>query len=140
MGVYFQVSGDPLKDLSPNVNPGGNPKNGRASLMKKSRLKGEWKKKAFLAWEAGGSPRFQEPIEITFHIFRGRRLDPDNALAGLKALIDGLTSRAMQRAGMIPDDSANWVSYAPPRFQTGDRFKYKPFVVVEVNLQRSHPE
>jgi hypothetical protein len=113
------VAGDPLLELSPNVNPAGSLKNPRGSMMKKWRVGGKWRRAAYAAWEAAGEPRYFEPVRIEFTVRRGRVLDPDNALAGLKSLIDGLTTRRMQRPGLIPDDSAAWVSWAPIRFVTG---------------------
>lgn len=71
------------------------------------------------AWRLDGAPKFTVPVEIQIHVFRKRDLDPDNALAGLKGVIDGITGRALSRRagesqeGLIPDDSAKWVRYAP---------------------------
>lgn len=135
----WEVSGDPLKVLSPNVNPAGSLRSPRSSMMKKHRLQQQWRKRSFEAWEEAGSPRFLEPIEITFEIYRPRRLDPDNALAGLKYLIDGLTTRRMGERGLIPDDSALWVSYGPIRFETGKRYTAENAKVVISVRARKEP-
>lgn len=113
------LNGDPLKDLSPNVDPNGP----RGARMRKLRKIYEWKLAAFRAWEEGGAPYYTQKVRVTFEIRRGRVIDPDNALAGLKYVIDGLTSKRMQRTGMIPDDSAEWVEYAPIVFTTGKVWK-----------------
>lgn len=134
--AQWEINGDPLKVLNPNLNPAGSLRSPRGSMMKKHRLAQAWKKRSFEAWEEAGSPRFREPVEITFTIYRGRKIDPDNALAGLKHLIDGLTTRRMGKEGLIPDDSSRWVSYAPIVFVTG-----KPYadenakVLVSVSLK-----
>lgn len=117
------LKGDPLKDLSPNVNPAGSMRNPVGSMRKKARLVKEWKMRMFLAWQEGGSPTYSEPVRISFVVRRGRKLDPDNALAGLKPIIDGLTARATGTAGLVPDDTGDWISYAPVDFNTGDVWK-----------------
>lgn len=120
--VCWEVAGDPLKELNPNVNPAGSLSAPRASMMKKYRLSQAWRAKSFQAWEEAGGVKFNTPIVVSFRVYRPRKLDPDNALAGLKYLIDGLTTRRMQRPGLIPDDSADWVSYLPIEFSTGKQF------------------
>lgn len=135
VSASFPIPGDPLKELSPNVNPAGSFRNPRGSMMKKNRLRSKWKRIAWEAWEEAGSPRFFQPIEIEFRIYRGRTLDPDNALAGLKNLIDGLTTRRMQRSGMIPDDSARWVRWLPIQFVTGKSQQGVERVWVRIRLQ-----
>ena len=39
-----------------------------------------------------------------------RPTDPDNALASIKGFVDGMVD-----AGLVPDDSAKWVSYENPQ-------------------------
>lgn len=138
--AQWEINGDPLKVLSPNVNPAGSLRNPRGSMMKKHRLQQEWRKRSFEAWEEAGSPRFREPVEITFTIYRRRKIDPDNALAGLKYLIDGLTTRRRGGPGLIPDDSSAWVEYGSIVFVTGKQYADENArVLVCVTLQRKDP-
>lgn len=68
------------------------------------------KEAAALAWRAAGSPRVRQQVEVEVVICRsGRQLDPDNALAALKPVLDGLFGRGR----ITPDDSARWIRYLP---------------------------
>ncbi len=68
-------------------------------------------------------------VRITFTLFRGRVLDPDNAASSfaLKAVCDQLVAH-----GFFPDDSAKHVCYAPIRQVTGAQFRHQPAVQVEL--------
>ena len=143
--VVLCLKGDPLADLSPNVCPSGSLTNPHGSRMRRQRLKKKWQAAATAAWLEAGSPTFDEPVRIRFDVRRKRRVDPDNALAGLKAVIDGLTTRGMNRGtpreeplvqGMLPDDGARWVSYDPVEQLTGGVWGQEPhlYVVVEPRL------
>ncbi len=74
--------------------------------------------KAHLAWIAAGSPRFDAPVSVAIHVQRARIIDADNALACCKPLIDGIFG-----GNATPDDSAQWVEFAPVTFLTGAGFK-----------------
>lgn len=135
------LSGDPLADLSPNVDPDGSLKNPHGSRMKKVRLRKKWEGLAQAAWEADGRPVYRVPVEISFHVRRKRRLDPDNALAALKHVIDGLTTRGMTRGktteksgveGLLPDDGESWVSYLPVEQLTGNLWGEMPHVFIRI--------
>lgn len=53
-------------------------------------------------------------LTIAFYHPQKRRRDPDNALASLKAAIDGLVV-----AGLVPDDSAEYISIESVTFHAG---------------------
>lgn len=142
--VRLWLPGDPLAEMSPNINPC--PTRGRASMMKKARIKKKWQLLMEACWEEEGSPTFTVPIEIEFQVARGRKLDPDNALAGLKDVIDALTGRSLTRRhgeptpGMVPDDSDAWVSYRPLVQMTGGINTLNPYVLVSAwPVQRALP-
>lgn len=135
------LSGDPCGDLSPNVDPSGSLTNPHGSRMKKARLKKKWKELATRAWVADGAPAYTCPVEISFHIRRVRRLDPDNALAAMKLVVDGLTTRGLRRGaekgtpvigGLIPDDGEQWVSYQPVEQVTGTLWGTMPHVFIRI--------
>ena len=134
--IVIELWGDPLGELNPNLAGWG--AQGRDSLMKKRRIEGKWKHLATSAWEAAGSPVYTVPVVIAFDIRRGRKMDPDNCLAGLKKVIDGLTTRTQQKilgpggVGMIPDDTEEWVSYAPVTMLTGGFHTQNPSLFIAV--------
>lgn len=93
----------------------------RAAVVKSFRMH------AFCAWRAAGSPRFDAPVVCQITIQRGRRIDPDNALASCKALIDGIFG-----GNLTPDDSAQWVEFLPVVIESGAKYKNCPSVTFKV--------
>jgi len=49
-------------------------------------------------------------------------MDPDNAMACIKACVDGLFCRNRNGYGVTPDDSCHWLSWGEVRQETGKRF------------------
>lgn len=82
------------------------------------------------AWEESGCPVVYEPVRVRVTVCRGRTIDPDNCLSGLKHVFDGLFKDAI-----TPDDSDAWVSYEPIKQQSGKQWKFEPQVIVEVETQ-----
>ena len=76
-------------------------------------------------------PARHRQVRLTFILRRGRKVDPDNALAACKALIDGLTDEP-GRPALLPDDSAAFVEYAPIVFETGKSWRHCEEVMVLV--------
>lgn len=58
-----------------------------------------------------GKPHERETcrVRLSITVFRGRLLDPDNFVGGLKFLIDALV-----RLGWLRDDSSEWLDLVPP--------------------------
>lgn len=93
----------------------------RASVVKSFRMH------AFCAWRAAGSPRFDAPVVCQITIRRARKIDPDNALACCKALIDGIFG-----GNLTPDDSAKWVEFPPVVIESGAKYKHCPSVTLNI--------
>lgn len=88
---------------------------------------------ARLAWLCAGSPVIEDhPVEVSHIIRRGVKMDPDNALAACKNLNDSLLCRNRRRYGVVADDDASRVRYAPVRFETGRRWKGREEVQVTI--------
>ena len=81
-----------------------------------SRAKKSAKNRALIAWHAAGCPRVQGPfpVRVDITIRRGRVMDTDNALASLKAVIDGLF-----KGQCTPDDSSAFLALQTPKQETG---------------------
>jgi hypothetical protein len=79
---------------------------------------------AQLAWRQAGSPRAKGRVRVNVSIRRGRVMDEDNALGGLKAVFDGLF-----KGCVTPDDSARWVTLGRIEQQTGKAWGKAPEVV-----------
>lgn len=120
----FVVPGD-VNDLSPNQ---------RLHYYERHRRSQRWKQAAYFSWHTAGCPCFTGKVRITFTVRRGRKLDPDNAAAGCKALLDGLkrSKGAPSFPAMIADDSSEWVELAPVVQECGKRWKGCEEVRVEV--------
>lgn len=86
------------------------------------------KRAAHAAWMAAGRPRSEVPVIVDIVVRRGRSMDHDNIVSGLKGSIDGLFKDAI-----TPDDSAKWVELGAIVLETGKRFADKPCVVFIVS-------
>jgi hypothetical protein len=93
----------------------------KAAHVKAARLS------AGVAWLRAGSPRFDAPVVCQITIRRARKIDPDNALASCKALIDGIFG-----GNLTPDDSAQWVEFLPVVIESGAKYKNCPCVTFNV--------
>ena len=104
-GGRVVVSGDPCGECSPNKTRGWH-------WSGVWRLGQKWQTIARDAWRRNGCPTVNRAT-VQVVIYRGRTLDPDNAMAGCKAIVDGLKGVA------FPDDSAAFVEYLPVKMVTG---------------------
>jgi len=76
------------------------------------------------AWVEAGRPRFDGPVVVDIVIVcNGPQRDPDNSLATLKPVIDGIFS-----GNATPDDSHRWVRYGRIEWAAGVR-PYVRFVI-----------
>lgn len=96
----------------------------RAKRVKKAR------EAARLAWLQAGKPVLTEPALVQITVRRSRKLDPDNAAAACKGALDELLTTRHNGCGLLPDDSGEWVTYAPIAQETGDRFRGQAAIVV----------
>lgn len=85
-----------------------------------------------LAWQQAGSPTIAGRVRVEITIRRGRRMDPDNALACCKPILDQLLTARRTGCGVVQDDSERWVSYEPVRQETSARYAVRPEVVVAI--------
>ncbi len=69
----------------------------RSKRTKAAKALAEW------SWRTQGRPGFNGPCNYHLVIFRGRRIDQDNAVASCKAILDGLF-----HGQMLPDDSEKY--------------------------------
>lgn len=117
-GVTITVPGDPAAALSPNL---------RLHWRERARRVEQWRGRARLAWLAAGSPVFRQPICIAVCVVRARVMDQDNVLASMKALQDSFVT-----CGLVPDDSAKWVTPGPLQQMTGRGNKGKEAVLFTI--------
>jgi len=90
----------PPPELSPNA---------RVFWVKKYQAAKQLKEDTYYLAKQAAIPRFTTAtLQFTFVVPDSRRRDPDNYLAMMKPVIDGLVL-----AGVLPDDSFSVVSYAP---------------------------
>ena len=120
MSVQIIVPFD-VQRLSPNL---------RIHYLERAKRVKKAREAARLAWLQAGKPALTQPALVAVTVRRTRRLDPDNALAACKAALDELLSTRNNGCGLLPDDSGQWVTYAPIAQETGDRFRGKAAIVV----------
>lgn len=104
--------------------------NKRSHWRAKAKLVEEWRLRTRSAMNAQiAEPWFAQRVRITFTLYRGRALDPDNAAGSLclKAAVDEM------RGKFFPDDSHKHVEYGPIRQVTGKQYAGQP--AVEVTLE-----
>lgn len=109
MGGWIYVTtlyGDPYPKLSPNRGRG----NVRSQKAQQA-AKREWQAYANRNWIAFGARTFPGPIEVKFEVFRCRVTDPDNYVAAMKPVIDGIK--------LTPDDTDPWRKGYQVNFTTG---------------------
>lgn len=122
MTVSFQIEGDPCGEMNPNR------VSGRHWATKK-RLTEKHQLLAANAWQDAGRPFLAGRVTLKFTVCRSRSMDVDNAIAGLKATIDGLKGR------LFTDDRAKYLREVTVRFSTSAAFKAEPFLVVEAESE-----
>lgn len=117
--VELTVSGD-CAELSPNR---------RLHPLDRSRIVRRWREKAKLLYQSGGHPAFGRRVRISFLIRRGRRLDQAqiHGTGALKAVEDGLVD-----AGMVPNDTEDWVIWGEVKQQCGPEWRHQPELVVVI--------
>lgn len=99
----------------------------RMCWQARKRVADEAKAAATIAWRQAGSPMGTEPVAVAVTIRRGRELDPDNAIAALRDIINALF------VGRItPDDTSAWMELVVVRQETGKEWKAAPEVVFRV--------
>lgn len=123
--IDLVVLGDPLSQISVNR------MRRFAHWAQRSKLVKVWRARAAICWMLARERPFTGKVKVTYTVCRPRRLDPDKALAGLAPLIDGM-SHPPVGYGVIPDDSSEWVEYAPVEWLTGNEWKGKEEVRVHV--------
>lgn len=101
--------------------------NARLHWRQRARLNRLARLAAYFAWMEAGKPRARGPVEVSITVRRGRLIDPDNALAGCKSLIDELFNEAI-----TPDDSAKRISFQPVRQETGKQYRGAEEVVFTI--------
>lgn len=107
----------PSRDASPN---------GRAHWTKRYKAVRKLKEDTFMFAMSQQVPAFRKAkITITLVVTQHRRRDGDNALASCIGIINGLVA-----AKVLPDDSSEYVSFAPVQFIV-DRAK-APMTIVEL--------
>ena len=122
--ISLVVPGDVVGALSPNL---------RLHYYERHRRNQDWRQRAWLAWQAAGRPQVTGKVRLTFTIRRSRRVDPDNALASMKALVDGLVDQP-GRPALLRDDNEALVEFGAVRFECGAAWSKRPEVIVAVEL------
>lgn len=74
-------------------------------------------------WQKAGRPIAKGRVIVHITVRRGREIDIDNALSGLKSTIDGLFVGAI-----TPDDGPKFVKYGLIEIETGAQWKANPEV------------
>lgn len=84
------------------------------------RLQTAAKHRAHTAWVIAGKPALAGPwpVRVDVTIRRGRKMDRDNAVSSLKAVIDGLF-----KGKVTPDDSERFLDLRTPIQEVGARWK-----------------
>ena len=100
--------------------------NQRFHRMEHARRVASWRNAADFAATSAQHDSFLEPVHITvtIHKTRAGRWDVGNLYPTAKAIVDGLVD-----AGVIPDDSNEWV--VGPDMRAGEK-RAEPCVVVRV--------
>lgn len=115
------VPGD-INNLSPNK---------RLCWQQSGPMKGRWRKAACAAAEGLNWPRVPRKVRLDWVVRRSRALDAANVhgSGALKACEDGLVD-----AGIVPDDTLQYVEWGIVRQETGAEWKQKPELQVTITV------
>lgn len=113
--------------LTIRFDPGALSPNLRLHWRVLAERKAEARRIAHFAWLGAGRPKSEGPVVVNLVIYRGRVMDNDNAIAGCKAIFDGLFD-----GQITPDDSAKWVRIGEIHWRTGAKYARHPCVTVQV--------
>ena len=92
-----------------------------AALRRDARLAGDY------AWRQAGCPKATAPVKVDILVRRGRKMDDQNIIGGLKAVFDGIFVNKL-----TPDDSSAWVSFGRVDQLTGRQWGLRPETVLTV--------
>ncbi|MBA7683817.1 hypothetical protein ES703_92202 [subsurface metagenome] len=116
----------PPSELSPNA---------RVFWFKKYQAAQKLKEDTFYLAKQAAIPQFNTAtIQFTFVVPNHRRRDPDNYLAMMKPVVDGLVL-----ADVLPDDNFSVVSYAPVLFQIERKGNSRTIVEIWGKRERDKP-
>lgn len=87
---------------------------------------------ALLAYRQAGSPEAEGPYSVVLVVRRARKLDGDNALAGAKAVLDGLFNRRRLGEGLADDDGPDNVQVSAVIQETSRDYYRREEVLVRV--------
>lgn len=81
---------------------------------------------AWAGWHEAGEPGgLGAPVGIRLIVRRGRAIDIDNAITGMKPCLDFLFNKRL-----TPDDSPKWVRFDGVTFEVGGAWRGKEEVIV----------
>lgn len=103
--------------------------NKRSHWRAKAKLVERWRERtALILLQSSVQDWHAERVQITFTLYRGRYLDPDNAAGSicLKSVVDALKGK------LFPDDSHRHVQYGPIRQEVSREYGRQPAVGVLV--------
>ena len=127
--IEIRVVGDPIASLSPNL---------RLHYLQRHRRVQDWKSRAWLAWLEANRPRVRRKVRVSLVVRRARRVDPDNAWASVKAILDGLTDEP-GRLALWPNDSADWIEVGGVIFETGQRWSGREELLIRCEALDQEP-
>jgi hypothetical protein len=126
------AEGDPFLLIVVPFDPNRLSLNQRLHWRERKRRNDAAKDAAAFGWLKVGRPRLEVPVDVEIVVKRGRVLDPDNAQAGCKPIIDALFKNAV-----TPDDSQQWVRFTGTRVESGKRWKGREEVEFRINLREA---
>jgi hypothetical protein len=105
----------------------------RNGSFEAQRRKRDSRAMARLAWLQAGRPTLTPPVVVQVIVRRGRVVDPDSALSACKRIFDAvLCANRNGGEGIVPDDSARYVEYAPVLQTTGKPWAANPVIVLSI--------
>jgi hypothetical protein len=107
------------------MDPADTSQNQRLHWAVLARRKKRHQAAALVAWLAAGRPRLRRKVRVSVIVRRGRKMDDDNIIGGLKAARDFLFGGGR----ITPSDSPEWVEMGTVTQQTGIQWRDRAHVV-----------
>ena len=109
--------------------------NQRLHWRERKRRNDAAKSAAYLGWLDAGRPTLDGPVTMDVLVRRGRVMDEDNIITGLKGTCDALV-----KCGLLSDDKASVLTWGSVTQETGRKWRGREEVVLTFTKEAANEQ